>query len=237
MHAKRFILALGAFVAISAGASVARASSGHAEGAPKVNWTNFSYKGKNVLGEELKKGEHGPEGTPMAPPLLLALLNFGIFAGLLYWKAGPAMRKYLVNRHETIKNALEEAAQLQAQARDKLDEYNKRISDADKEVSDLISQIRKEAEEERERIVADAQRQADLMKKEADARIESEINRAKRLLEAEVVSRAVEVAEKLIREKSTASDQGALFDTFISGISNNKPTSPAPTEGSADEGW
>jgi F-type H+-transporting ATPase subunit b len=201
---------------------------GHGEGhhaaphAPTVNWTDLGFADKDEAGGTLDKGD-----TPMAPPLLFALLNFGVFAGILYWKAGPALSKYLANRHESIKNALEEAAKLQEEAKDKLKEYSARIADADAEVNTLIEQIRKDAEEERTKLVSDAERQAERMKKDAEARIESEFLAARRELEREVVAKAVEVAEKILSEKASAGDQAKLFTNYISDLKKSQ----SPTEG------
>lgn len=187
------------------------------EGAPIINWTDLGYSDKDIHGGSLDKGE-----TPMAPPLLFALFNFFVFAGLLYWKAGPAISKYLANRHDTIKNALEEAAKLQAQAKEKMEEYSRRIEDADEEVNAMISQIRKDAEEEKDRLIKEAERQATQMKKDADARIESDIALAKRELEREVVAKAVEVAEKLLNQKSSDVDHNTLFASFIDDLKEQK---------------
>lgn len=192
---------------------------GHHEvhGAPPVNWTDMGYGDKDVNGDKLTS-----DGEPMAPPLLLALLNFAIFAGLLYWKAGPALSKYLANRHDTIKSALEEAAKLQEEAKEKLAEYSTRIKDADDEVNALIEQIRKDAEAERELIVADAERQAERMRKDAEDRIESEFLAARRQLEAEVIAKAAETAERLLTAKVTPVDHNSLFTNFISDLKAGK---------------
>ncbi len=182
-------------------------------GAPTINWTDLSYSDKNAAGEPLEKGE-----SPMAPPLLFALFNFAVFAGIIYWKAGPSLSKYLANRHQSIKDALEEGAKLQEEAKEKLKEYSARIADADAEVTALIEQIKKDAEAEREKLIADAKLQAKRMQEDAEARIESEFLAARRELEREVVAKAVEVATALLTEKSSSVDQGNLFNAFISDI-------------------
>lgn len=192
----------------------------HVPDPPEVNWTDLGYSKKDVHGAPLV---HGKE--PMAPPMFWALINFAVFAGLMYWKAGPALSKYLANRHESIKGALEEAARLQEQAKEKMAEYSARIADADAEVNALIAQIRKDAELERENIVADAKRQAERMKTEAEASIENEFIRARRQLEAEVIGKAAEVAERLLGEKASAADHSALFANFITDIKSAKDAS------------
>jgi F-type H+-transporting ATPase subunit b len=189
---------------------------GHGGGAPIINWTDLGFGDKNEVGEPIEKG-----GTPMAPPLLFALLNFAIFAGILYWKAGPALSKFLANRHEQIKSALEEGAKLQEEAKEKLKEYSARIADADAEVNALIAQIKKDAEAEREKLIGDAKDQAKRMQEDAEARIESEFAAARRELEREVVAKAVEVASTMLAEKSSSADQGTLFSAFITDLKSS----------------
>jgi F-type H+-transporting ATPase subunit b len=179
---------------------------------PPINWFEWHY-GKDLYGGDLQPGEE-----PMPPGLLFALLNFAIFAGLLVKFAGPKLTTYLRTRHETVKGALDEAASLRAEARAKLDEYNRRIAGVDQEVTRLMHEIRAEAESERDAILAQARAQAESMKRDAQARIESEIARARLALEREVVSAAVQAAETVLRERTTADDQARLFDGFIANL-------------------
>lgn len=121
------ILVLGAllFSGLALTAQASYASGDHAAAhvptqAPEVNFVDFGYGDKTV------KNEYGDD-VPMTPPVVLAIFNFLVFIGILYWKAGPALRKYLSERHVSIKEALEEAARLQAEAKEKLAEYSARI--------------------------------------------------------------------------------------------------------------
>jgi len=180
-----------------------------AETPPPINWFNWHY-GKDVHG-----GELDPAEEPMAPGFLFALINFAVFAGLLVKFAGPKLATYLRVRHDTVKSQLDEAARLRADARAKLDEYNRRIAGIDQEVTRLMHEIRSEAEAERDAILVQARAQAEAMKREAQSRIESEIARARLALEQEVVSAAVAAAERVLAERTTAEDQSRLFDGFI----------------------
>lgn len=187
--------------------------------------------GKDVLGGELEPGEE-----PMPPGLLFALLNFAVFAGLLVKFAGPKLTGYLRSRHETVKGQLDEAGRLRAEARAKLDEYNRRIAGLDQEVSKLMHEILAEGEAERDAILAQARSQAEAMKREARARIENEIARARLSLEREVVSAAVAAAEKVLRERTTADDQARLFDSFIANLITQKSSGPKDNSGTSGPG-
>lgn len=191
-------------------------------GVPPINWFEW-HKGKDAHGEKFDKGDE-----PMAPGLVFALANFAIFAFVLLRYAGPAVRKYTRERHETIRDALEEGARLREQARTKLAEYTERIAGVEAEVDKLIADIRATAEAERQQILAQAQVQAAALRTEAEQRIAADIEQAKRELHREVLLRALELAEKIVRENAGAADQKAQFQAFLGDLdgSAGKETRP-----------
>jgi F-type H+-transporting ATPase subunit b len=203
-----------------------------AEPPPPINWFGWHY------GKDQNGGDLHPAEEPMPPGLLFALINFAIFVTLLVKFAGPKLATYLRVRHETVKGQLDEAAQLRAEARAKLDEYNRRIEGMDQEVTRLMSEIRAEAESEREAMLAQARSQAEAMKRDAQLRIESEIARARLALEREVVAAAVAAAEKVLRERTTPEDQARLFDGFIANLvaAGSEPSGPGGGGGGGGRG-
>lgn len=192
---------------------------GHGAHVPPINWFEFGYKDLNVQGHELEPG-----GERMAPPLLMALINFAIFGFILVWKGGPPIKRYLSARHTEIKSSLEEGQRLRDEASEKLAGYTAKIAGVEKEVDALINDIRVSAEAEKKRIIADAERQAQTMKKNAEAQVAAEVARARAELEREVLYKAVEIAEQLLREKATATDQQKLVDTFMADLGQASTT-------------
>jgi len=187
----------------------------HDEGVPPINWFSW-HKGKNVYGAKLDTND--PHAEPMAPALVFALVNFAIFAGVLVWKAGPIVRGYTRERHDTIRDALEEGARLREEAQVKLADYSKRIAGVEAEVDQLIADIRATAEAERAKILAQAETQAAALRTEADQRIAAEIVQARLELHREVMVQALAIAEKLIRDKASPADQQKLFDGFVADL-------------------
>lgn len=155
--------------------------------------------------------------------------NFAIYASIMLYFVVPALRKYFTSKHTTIKQQLDESAQLRDEAAAKLDEYNQRIANVEKEVEQLLAETRKTAEAERERILEDAKAQAAAMERDAELRIQAEIQRAQVVLEREVIAAATEVAEKLLKVRTTSSDHNALVDGFISSLEQpaDRPQEPA----------
>lgn len=164
-----------------------------------------------------EKGEKEEE-EPASPPFIFMLINFGIFLIILAKTLLPAGQKMSAERHDQIKNALDEAAKLREQAAKKLAEYETRIKDVDSEVKKIVDDIRAAAEEDKKRILESAERQAKQMKHDADLRIAAEIEMARAKLSREVAVAASAATEKLLKEKVTPDDQKKLVGNFISGM-------------------
>jgi F-type H+-transporting ATPase subunit b len=197
------------------------AGAGHDPSA-HFNWVDFGYGSKDVNGGTLEEGEE-----PMSPPFIMTLFNFAVVVTILMWKVRPAIRRHVAKRHDSIKTALEEASLLREQARAKLDEYTSQLARAEKEIEQMVTDIRQGAEAEKQRILADAEAQAKALKRDAEQRIAAEIERARAALEREVVAAAIAVAERLIREQATKSDHTQLADSFIQDIQVQADTRPA----------
>jgi F-type H+-transporting ATPase subunit b len=184
----------------------------HASPNPIKNFADFGYSSKDDHGGayEPEKGDH-----KMPAPFLAALINFGILAFLIARFAGPNFKKMVADRHHLIAKQLDESAKLRDEARAKLDEYSRKVSDLDAEIAKLVEGIRGEAEHEKRRIVAEAEARAARMKKDAEQQIEAEIGRVRAELEKEATLAAIAVAEKLLAEKTTDADHRSLNERFI----------------------
>jgi F-type H+-transporting ATPase subunit b len=173
--------------------------------------------GKTKVVKEMEVAEE--EG--MSPPFLFMLLNFGILLFILAKGGAPFARKVAQDRHDQIKTALEEAERLRDQAEKKLAEYETRIKDVDAEVKKLVDGIRADADADKARILEAAAKQAEQMKRDAEARIAAEIELARAQLRKEVAIAASGATEKILREKMTQDDQTKLVSTFIGNVQSS----------------
>jgi F-type H+-transporting ATPase subunit b len=149
------------------------------------------------------------------PPFAGALTNFAVLVFLLGRFAGPSMARFVRERHDSIAKQLAESGRLRDEARRKLDEYNLKLAGMNQEIDRLISEIRTEAENDRRRILAEADQRAARMKRDAEQQIQAELQRVKLELERETVLRAVALAEQLIRERAGREEQRELADRFV----------------------
>ena len=193
------------------------ASDSGKQGAAPVNWLSTDYKSQDPYGKPLKDGQHGH----MPPPLVFALINFGLLLALLGWKALPPLRRYAQSRHTQIKDALEESQRLREAAQSKLDECNAKVAKMDEEMATLVSEIRSAAELEHSRIVQQAEKQAEAMLRDAKDRIAGEMQRATATLRSEVLEQAVELASSLLEKHFTTQDQQSLVDAFVEDVHKN----------------
>jgi F-type H+-transporting ATPase subunit b len=195
------------------------AETGEAEhhGVAPINW--FEWKpNKDAHGGPLDKGDE-----PMAPGLIFALANFAIFAFVLLKYARPVVKKYTEQRHQTIRDALEEGARLRAEARAKLDEYSQRIRGVESDVDKLIAEIRATAEAERKQILAQAEAQAAALRTEAEQRIAADMAQARVELQREVMLAALAIADQVIRERLGKDDQKRQFEAFVADLERGEP--------------
>ena len=199
------------------------AHGGHGDPTKLFNFFSLHY-GKDQYGGKFGDGVQGPKGAeqpgeePMSGPFAFMLINFGILLVLLGKFGAPAARKMAETRSDTIKSALDEAAKLRKAASDKLDEYSAKLKAAEAEMATMLTNMRADAETEKQRIMAAAEAQAAQVKRDADLRIAAEIERARTELAREVAVAAAAVAEKLMREKTTGTDHAAMVETFVKDV-------------------
>jgi F-type H+-transporting ATPase subunit b len=189
----------------------------HEDPTRTFNWTSFSYKGKDLHGGTFDTTED-PSDEAMSPPFIAMVFNFALLVGLLVWKLRSPARQFAEKRHNEIKSALDEAAKLRAEAQRQVEEYSRKVAEAEGEVEKLLSDIRADALAEKQRIIAAAEQQAEVLKRDADQRIAAEIERARRELEHDVVLAAIGIAEKLLREKTSTADHNKLIEGFLGDV-------------------
>ena len=174
-----------------------------------INWLSWDYKAGP---DQAREHRHMPA------PFGFALLNFVVFAAIMYRLAAKPLKEFVRDRHLTIKKDLDEAAQLHREAEARLREYEAKIGGLDAEIETLLRQVRAEAETEKARIVAGAEAQAKLLQLDAQAQIAAEVERVRRELRAEAVSAAMAVAESLVKQRAGEADQVKLTERFVADL-------------------
>lgn len=169
-------------------------SHGHEEG---IVWVS------DVFGNEGKTG------------LLFILFNFAVLLYLLNRILFKPLRERTHAKHAAVKSELEHATAAHEEARAMVDEYRDKLDGLNKEAESLMKDARERAEADRKRIIEAAEREAEQIKAAAQAAAERDAESHRSRLEAEVVDRAVERAEKILRERIGPADQRTMVDDFV----------------------
>lgn len=153
-----------------------------------------------------------PDGTE----LILGAISFAIVFFFLYIKVLPGIKKLLDERTEAIEGGLQKAEVAQAEAERIKQEFTAKLAESRHEAAEvrakaqaegaaLVDKARDEAVKQRESIVA-----------AGHAQLNADRNSAVSLLKAELGKLAVELADKIIGERSTdAALQERVIDRFL----------------------
>ncbi len=142
-----------------------------------------------------------------------------VFIAILIWKKVPSLVVGGLDRQiEGIRNRLEEAKKLRAEAEALRDEYLAKLADVDNQTKAMVAH----AEEEAKALIAKAEVDAaDLVKRRAKM-AEDKIASAERTALAEVRAKAADAATRaaaaLIADKHGADADKALVDKTIAGL-------------------
>ena len=154
--------------------------------------------------------------TPDTGLLFWMVVIFGLVFFLL-WKFGfPIITEMVDKRNAAIKKSLDDARTVEAQMSAMLEEHAQMLEDARKEQA----QILREANETRNRMIADAKAQGEEEKAKiiADgrARAAADMEAARREVRQEVAVLAVSIAEKILqKELANDGEQKDYIDRMV----------------------
>ncbi len=146
-------------------------------------------------------GEHAADHKAEMIDFAWRVANFAVLLFILYKLMWKKIKVFFGGRREEIKASLEEAEVVKADAEKKFKEYDEKIKKAEDEIQNISAMIKAQGEEEKKRIIADAERAAVKMKEDAKARMEHELKKAKNELRLEASELAVQMAEDILEEE------------------------------------
>ena len=173
-------------------------------------------------GPAFAEGEehHGGGGHDGIDPktFALQLLNFGVLLFILMKFGGSAINAALKKRHETLKADLLESQRLRAAAEARLAEQEQRLTNLAGEIAELRARMKKDAEAERERMIAAAEDKAGRVRRETEFLLAQQVRQAELGFKAEMAAAAVRIATELVRTSVGPEDQRRLIDSFVGDI-------------------
>lgn len=183
-------------------------------------------------GEETAEhgGHHGPHVANWfsvdpavnahAPALFWMMFTFAVFLFILKRFAGGPFANFLQMRHQTVKNAIEEARKAKAEAEAKEREYAEKLARLDDEVGKLKAEFEARGKAEIDRLEAAGKVASQRILKDAEATIQAELQQAETALKTEAARLALELAEEKIRGGIGDADEARLRKEFLDGLAN-----------------
>jgi F-type H+-transporting ATPase subunit b len=162
-------------------------------------------------------------GDPMKEMFYQAI-NLVLVLGLIGYFARKPVTAFFAERREQISSDLDSAAELLSEAETRNRELQRRLVDLQSEIEEIRETTRRRAEEESERILAEANKAAERIQNDAAAAVGQELQRAQAALRAEAANLALEVAGEILREQVGEGDRERLVDEFITRVEPGQDT-------------
>jgi F-type H+-transporting ATPase subunit b len=150
--------------------------------------------------------------------LVLQLINFAVLAGVIGFFGGKAVNKALVARHQQMKADLQAAAEARSAAEARAAEQAKRLERLEIEIASIRANIKKEAEDEKARLIAAAEERAKGIAAETQFLLDQQVKEAEVTLRREVGEAALKIATEAVSKALTGADQQRFVDTFVSDV-------------------
>lgn len=155
----------------------------------------------------------GDEGESSV--LFYRVLNVVLLAGVLYFTARKPIQAFFRDRRDSIEGEVQTAARLRQEAEERHGRLQRQLAELETDLDRIRRTARERAENERDRILSDAQASAERIREDARLAIDQELRRARTELRREASDLSVELASGLLRDQVTESDHTRLLDEFI----------------------
>jgi F-type H+-transporting ATPase subunit b len=110
---------------------------------------------------------------------------------------------------------MKEAAELRAEARRRLEEYEQKLASIEEEVERVRRDMRRDGELERARILTEARARRERMERDAALLVEQEFAAVREVLLRETVQAALKSATEALKARVTPEDHARLADEYL----------------------
>ena len=145
----------------------------------------------------------------------VSIVNLAIYIGIIVYFAGPKVQEYFSDRRENLLADLNAAKNLRIEAEQRLEEVTNRLEKLEDERKALMDEYHEQGMREKDRLVAEAQRQVEKMRSDAELVLQQELRKAVHAIEQQAIDLAMGLAEKQVQEKVDDQVQGALVDQYL----------------------
>jgi F-type H+-transporting ATPase subunit b len=188
-----------------------------------------------VLAQEAAEHEQSPI-LPAANELIWGTIAFLILVLVMYRTVWPSVDKAFKDRRANIEGKLEQAERERQEADELLEQYRRRLRDAEDETQRILEEARANAERVRRDLLAKAEADAGRELDRARQAIRAERDQAIRQLRNEVGSLAVELATRVVGDSLDRERQLRLVDQYIDDLGSQAQAGALTSRREADQG-
>lgn len=174
-----------------------------------------------VAGVAGASGDSDENGAETLKLVIYQGLNLALLLGVLIYFGRKPISDFFSTRRSGIQSELSEAADLLSQAELRNSELQRRLVDLGSDIEGIREEAGRRAEEEAERILADARATAERIRRDATAAVAQELRRAQSELREEAADLALEIAARKLNEQVGGADRDRLVDEFILRVEAN----------------
>ena len=157
--------------------------------------------------------EHGAH--PGVGTLLLPLINFVLFVGLIVWKLPGPVKEFFRERTERLREALSAGRRALAEAEETRAALERDVRELPSTIAQLKADIRAAADREHSNLMDMTTRAAERIRSDARLVAESEVTAAHNGLRSEVVEEAVRQATAMLRDTIQPEDHERMVRDFV----------------------
>ncbi len=152
---------------------------------------------------------------PLWLQLFFQFINFAVLVAALVYFLRKPLKEYLLRRHDTVKEKIEEADRLLREAEEAKKVYEEKLSMLEGEIAAFRTSALEEMEKEKKKILDDARGLASRISEQARLAYEQEMKEALAKVRAEIAGRTIMAAERKVRETFGEKDHDRMVEEFI----------------------
>ena len=150
--------------------------------------------------------------------LIYTIINLVIFYLLLKKFLFKPVMGIMEKREKMIADGLQNATDTQNEAKQVKADYEKALSGAKEQSSQIVDKAHAEAKKEYNRILSEANEKAGIMLENAKKTIEVERQQTMNTLQSEIAGLAMQAAKKIVDEKTENQGNKGIYDQFLEGV-------------------
>ena len=189
-----------------------------------------------LLAQEAAEEESRNPIFPAVNELVWGTIAFLILLFLMYRTVFPSVNKALQDRRANIEGKLEQAEREREEAEQLLEQYRRRLRDAEDETQRILDEARSNAERVRRELLAKAEADAGRELDRARQAIRAERDQAIRQLRNEVGTLAVELATRVVGDSLDRDRQLRLVDEYIENLGDQAQAGALTGRREVDQG-